>query len=60
MAAHHQHDDEGQHRATTFDIPESVKAEHEDLHAELAAAIKVPGRTGEAAKHWRNCCTRIS
>lgn len=51
MAANHQHDDAGQHRATTFDIPESVKAEHEELHGELSAAAKAPGRTGEAARH---------
>lgn len=33
-----------------FQIPPSLKAEHEELHGELARATKVGGRTGEAAK----------
>jgi len=32
-----------------FNIPGSLKKEHEELHAELAAAIKEGGRTGESA-----------
>ena len=31
-------------------IPESLKLEHEELHAELARATKAGGKTGEAAK----------
>jgi hypothetical protein len=33
-----------------FEIPISLKKEHEELHAELAQAVKAGGRTGEAAK----------
>lgn len=33
-----------------FSIPEPLKAEHEELHAELARARDTGGRTGEAAK----------
>jgi hypothetical protein len=31
-------------------IPPAIKAEHEKLHADLSAATKLPGRTGEAAQ----------
>lgn len=31
-------------------IPESIKAEHEEIHARLVAATRAPGRTGEAAR----------
>ncbi len=31
-------------------IPESLKLEHEELHADLVRATKAGGRTGEAAK----------
>jgi hypothetical protein len=31
-------------------IPESLKLEHEELHADLARATKAGGKTGEAAK----------
>jgi hypothetical protein len=31
-------------------VPESLKLEHEELHAELARATKAGGKTGEAAK----------
>ena len=31
-------------------IPQSIQAEHETLHAELARAIKAGGKTGEAAR----------
>lgn len=33
-----------------FQIPSSLKAEHEELHGELVRATKAGGRTGEAAK----------
>jgi hypothetical protein len=33
-----------------FEIPPSLKAEHEALHGELVRATKAGGRTGEAAK----------
>lgn len=32
-----------------FQIPPALKAEHEELHNELASATKAGGRTGEAA-----------
>jgi hypothetical protein len=31
-------------------IPDSLRLEHERLHAQLAAATREPGRTGEAAR----------
>jgi hypothetical protein len=31
-------------------IPQSIQAEHETLHAELARALKAGGKTGEAAR----------
>jgi hypothetical protein len=34
----------------SFKIPQSVKIEHQTLHAELAEATKVGGKIGEAAK----------
>jgi hypothetical protein len=37
-----------------FQIPPSLKAEHEELHGELARATKCGGRTGEAAKAVAN------
>lgn len=33
-----------------FEIPEPMKIEHEELHAELVEATKAGGKTGEAAK----------
>jgi hypothetical protein len=33
-----------------LDIPATLKIEHENLHADLAAAIKMPRQTGQAAK----------
>lgn len=33
-----------------FNIPESLKAEHEELHAELVKAARAGGKTGDAAK----------
>lgn len=32
-------------------IPASLKVEHEELHAELSALTRTPGRTGEAARN---------
>lgn len=32
------------------DIPQSLKAGHESLHATLKRAMREPGRTGEAAR----------
>lgn len=34
----------------SFDIPEGMKAEHDQLHADLAELTQAGGRTGEAAK----------
>lgn len=31
-------------------IPASIQAEHEEIHAELVAATRAPGRVGEAAR----------
>jgi hypothetical protein len=39
-----------------FPIPEPLKAEHEELHAELVDATKAGGRVGEAA---REVATRL-
>jgi len=33
-----------------FQIPQSLKSEHEELHAELVQAIQAGGRIGEAAQ----------
>lgn len=33
-----------------FEIPQSLKSEHEDLHSTLIRATKEPGSTGEAAR----------
>jgi hypothetical protein len=33
-----------------FQIPESMKVEHAEIHGELVAATKLPGRVGEAAR----------
>jgi hypothetical protein len=34
----------------TFDVPKSMKVEHDELHSSLARLTKAGGRTGEAAK----------
>jgi hypothetical protein len=34
----------------SFEIPQSLKIEHEELHSTLARATKAPGATGEAAR----------
>jgi hypothetical protein len=36
--------------AMDFEIPDPLKAEHEELHAELIAAIDSGGAVGDAAK----------
>ena len=33
-----------------FKIPQTLKAEHEELHADLTKAMKMPGKVGEAAR----------
>jgi len=35
----------------TIKIPESLNAEHEELHAELVALTKAPGKVGETARN---------
>jgi hypothetical protein len=37
-------------KAMSYRIPQPMKAEHEELHAELAKATKAGGRTGQAAQ----------
>jgi hypothetical protein len=34
----------------TFEIPAPLKAEHDELHAQLVAATQAPGAVGEAAR----------
>lgn len=46
----HTHDASPGNRPAKFEIPGALKAEHDELHQELAAASKLPGRTGQAAK----------
>src|SRR5512145_707829 len=48
--AQHDHGGPPHVRRTTFDIPESIKLEHEELHHALSAATELPGRTGAAAQ----------
>ena len=43
-----------------FKIPEPLKVEHEELHAELVALTKSPGKVGEAARMWPRSCIRTS
>jgi hypothetical protein len=45
----HRHE-EGAVPKTHLTIPASIKAEHEEIHAELVAATKASGRVGEAAR----------
>ena len=33
-----------------YEIPAALKLEHEKLHADLSAATRLPGKTGQAAK----------
>ena len=45
-------DPHGHHAATSkFPIPASIRAEHAEIHAELIAATKLAGKTGEAARN---------
>ena len=37
-------------RQAMFEIPAALKVDHEKLHADLSAATKLPGKTGQAAK----------
>jgi hypothetical protein len=46
--------------AKDFQIPDPLKAEHEELHAELIAAIESGGATGDAARAVAICSIRIS
>lgn len=41
---------EGQMHTATIHIPESIRAEHEEIHSALVAATKAAGRVGAAAK----------
>ena len=49
-AQDHVHHGKATVTSTQIAIPASIKAEHEEIHAELVAATKVPGRVGEAAR----------
>lgn len=49
-AAQGGHHPEGRMHATQPRIPESIRAEHAEIHAELVAATKAPGTVGEAAR----------
>jgi len=40
-------------------IPESLKLEHEELHADLARATKAGGKTGKRRKPWPKFCMSI-
>ena len=40
--------------AHAFDIPASMRAEHEEIHAALERATQAPGRVGEAARALAN------
>jgi hypothetical protein len=46
-----QHGANREARPGMLEIPSALKAEHEKLHADLAAATTLDGKTGEAAKH---------
>ena len=48
-AQHPTHPEESMH-ATLLRVPESIRAEHEEIHEALVRATKVPGRVGEAAR----------
>ncbi len=51
-AAAAQHDTHGEkgRPAASFAIPAALQAEHEELHRDLAAITKLPGKTGTAAQ----------
>ena len=42
-----------------IEIPESIRAEHAEIHAALERAMEAAGRVGEAARA-RRCSTCIS
>lgn len=45
------HEKEGHMQtATQFEIPESMRIEHAEIHAELERATKLPGKVGDAAR----------
>jgi hypothetical protein len=44
------HEEENTMSNDTLRIPEAMRAEHQELHASLEAATKVPGPVGEAAR----------
>lgn len=46
-AKHHMHEN---HATTDFEIPSSLKEEHDELHLSLVKFTKLPGKTGAAAK----------
>lgn len=48
-AQEHRHQ-EGPVTKARIAIPASIQAEHEEIHAELVAATKAPGRVGDAAR----------
>jgi len=41
-------------------IPTPLKVEHEELHAELVALTKAPGKVGRPRDESRPSCTRTS
>ncbi len=45
----HNHGQKTSQSPTKLAIPQALKAEHEELHAELSAATRVGGETGKAA-----------
>jgi hypothetical protein len=49
-AQEHRHHQEAPVTKTQIAIPASIKAEHEEIHAELVAATKASGRVGDAAR----------
>ena len=40
-----------EHSSSKFSIPETIQAEHAEIHDQLVAATKVPGEVGEAARN---------
>lgn len=49
-AAQHDQHAEKARPATSFEVPDALKVEHEALHRELSAATKLAGKTGPAAE----------
>ena len=48
------------HAAQVFEIPASMRAEHEEIHAALERATQASGRGAKQPARSRKCCTRIS